>query len=487
MENPRQLAFLALREIHRRGAFTDLALDKVLQTAKLINSANRRLVTELVYGSVRRERTLDALIDQLGKKKAHQQPPDLRTILHIGLYQLRYQERIPASAAVNTTVELAKNNGFPGLKGVVNGLLRHYLRLSAAQLKQSHPESATHTDVVDRGDKGDKREKVLSTKAISDQNRPSSDPLQLPIDLVKRLGILHSFPDWIIQMWLEQLGEAETEQLCRWFNQSPTIDLRVNPLRVSREEVEAAMQAAGMDIQTVSHLPQALRVVGGTGAIQKLPGFSEGWWTIQDSSAQLVSYLLDPQPGEVVIDACAAPGGKTTHIAELIKDQGKIWACDRAASRLKKVKENAQRLQLHSIEICTGDSRNLPQFNNLADRVLLDAPCSGLGTLHRRPDIRWRITPERVAELSIMQGELLGHAATWVKPGGVLVYATCTLHPHENEDVIRSFLETHCQWQIESPPDSSLAEFLMPQGWIKVWPHRYQMDGFFMVRLRRKY
>jgi len=482
MENPRQLAFLALREIHRRGAFTDLALDRVLQTAKLSNSADRRLVTELVYGSVRRERTLDALIDQLGKKKAHQQPPDLRTILHIGLYQLRYQERIPASAAVNTTVELAKNNGFPGLKGVVNGLLRQYLRLRAIQPEQSHPEAASHTE-----DKGDKEEKVLCTNAASYQNHQSPDPLQLPTDLVTRLGILHSFPDWIIQLWLEQLGEEETEQLCQWFNQSPTIDLRVNSLRVSREEVEAAMQAAGVDIRPVSHLPQALRLVGGTGAVQQLPGFSEGWWTIQDSSAQLVSYLLDPQPGEVVIDACAAPGGKTTHIAELIKDQGKIWACDRAASRLKKVTENAQRLQLKSIAICTGDSRNFPQFTNSADRVLLDAPCSGLGTLHRRPDIRWRVTPDRVAELSIMQGELLRHAATWVKPGGVLVYATCTLHPQENEEVIKSFLEAHSHWQIESPPDSSLAEFLMPQGWIKVWPHRYQMDGFFMVRLRREY
>ena len=444
MQNPRQLAFLALRDIHRRGAFTDVALDRVLRTTKL-NSADRRLVTDLVYGTVRRSRSLDALIDQLGKKKAHQQPPDLRTILHIGLYQLRYQERIPPSAAVNTTVELAKENGFKGLAGVVNGLLRQYERLATS----------------------------------------SGEPLQLPVEPVERLGILHSFPDWIIQIWLEQLGVEETEQLCEWFNQSPTIDLRVNTLRVSIEDVETAMQSAGVDVRRVPQLPQALRVVGGTGAIQQLPGFSEGWWTIQDSSAQLVSHLLNPQRGDVVIDACAAPGGKTTHIAELMADEGKIWACDAKASRLKKLKENAQRLQLKSIQICTGDSRNFSQFTNSADSVLLDAPCSGLGTLHRRPDIRWRITPETVHELSILQGELLEQAATWVKPGGVLVYATCTLHPQENEGVIQPFLERHPHWQIEPPaPNSPLSAFSMPQGWIKVLPHQHQMDGFFMVRLK---
>ena len=454
MQNPRQLAFLALQDIQKRGAYTDIALDRVLRNANL-SSADRSLVTELVYGSVRRMRSLDALIDQLGKKKAHQQPPDLRTILHIGLYQLRYQSRIPASAAVNTTVELAKENGFKGLAGVVNGLLRQYDRLETAS-------------------------------ADAEPNSPKShDPLQLPEEPVARLGILHSFPDWIIKLWIEQLGIEEAELLCEWLNQSPTIDLRVNPLRVSIEVVEAAMQKADVDVRRVPHLPQALRVVGGTGTIQQLPGFNEGWWTVQDSSAQLVSHLLNPKAGEVVIDACAAPGGKTTHIAELMGDEGKIWACDVKASRLKKVQENAQRLQLQSIQICTGDSRDFPQFINSADAVLLDAPCSGLGTLHRRPDIRWRVTPATVDELSILQGELLEQAATWVKPGGVLVYATCTLHPQENEGVIQSFLERHSSWQIEPPSaDSPLTNFATPQGWMKVWSHRYQMDGFFMVRLK---
>lgn len=442
-QNPRQLAFLTLRDIHK-GAYADVALDRFLRASNL-SDVNRRFATELVYGSVRRQRTLDAIIDQLGKKKAHQQPSDIRTILHLGLYQLRYLTNIPVSAAINTTVELAKENKFAGLSGVVNGLLRQYDRISS----------------------------------------PNQDPLILPENLVERLGILYSFPDWIIQLWVEQWGEAETEQLCEWMNQTPAIDLRINPLKTTLEEVEKILKSADILVRKISHLPQALRLIGSTGAIQNLPGFQEGYWTVQDSSAQMVTHLLDPQPGETIIDACAAPGGKTTHIVELMKDRGKVWACDRTPSRLKKLQENAQRLNLKSIEICTGDSRNFPQFTNIADRVLLDVPCSGLGTLHRHADARWRQTPENVKELAALQKELLDSASKYVKPGGILVYSTCTLHPLENEQVIEAFLATHANWQIELPAaNSPIYSFVAPPGWIKVLPHREQMDGFFMVRLR---
>lgn len=443
MNNPRQLAFLALRDVHK-GAFADVALDRVLQKVKLPDH-DRRLMTELVYGSVRRQRTLDTLIDQLATKGSAQQPKDLRTILHLGLYQLRYQDRIPVSATVNTTVQLAKENGFAGLSGFVNGLLRQYIRLSE-----------------------------------------QADPLKLPENPGERLGIFHSFPDWIIQVWLEQIGFTETEKLCEWMNQTPTIDLRINPLQTSLSEVESAFKLAGVLVRRIPHLPQGLRLIGNTGPIKDLPGFLAGWWTIQDSSAQLVSHLLDPKPEEVVIDACAAPGGKTTHIAELMQDRGKIWACDRTASRLRKLQENAQRLKLQSIQICTGDTRQFTQFNNIADCVLLDAPCSGLGTLHRHADARWRQTPESVQELAQLQKDLLAHTANFVKVGGRLVYATCTLHPAENEQVITEFLASHPHWQIEAP-QINLPQAVNNQssGWLKVWPHQQDMDGFFIVRLRK--
>ncbi len=445
MQNPRQIAFLALREVHRRGAFADAALDRTFRNSQL-SDLDRRLVTELVYGSVRRMRSIDFIIDKLATKKSSQQPPDLRTILHLGIYQLQYLNNIPPSAAVNTTVQLAKENKLSGLSSFVNGLLRQYIRL-------------TETDL----------------NPLTITNYKSS---------VERLGILHSFPDWLVELWIEQIGETETEQLCEWFNQSPTIHLRINPLKTSIAQIETAFQAQNISTSRIPHLPQALRLNSSTGAIQNLPGYSEGWWTIQDSSAQLVTHLLDPQPGEIIIDACAAPGGKTTHSAELMQDTGTIYACDKTASRLKKLTENADRLQMKSIKIHTGDSRQFPEFINLADRVLLDAPCSGLGTLHRRADARWRHTPENIQQQSQLQSELLANAATFVKSGGVLVYATCTIHPLENEQVVRSFLDSNPDWQIEAPT-IDLPVQPSPEGWVKLWPHKHQMDGFFMVRLKR--
>jgi 16S rRNA (cytosine967-C5)-methyltransferase len=451
--NPRQLAFAALRSI-QRGVFADVALDKVLQPVELA-ARDRGLLTELVYGCVRRQRTLDFFIDCLATKPATQQPPELRLILHIGFYQLHYLDQVPPSAAVNTTVELAKQNGFAGLTGFVNGLLRQYLR--------QRP-----TDIS-----ADASEPVLN-QLIAQLPHQSSPATQL--------GIWHSYPDWIVEVWLEQFGVAATEQLCRAMNQPPPIDLRINTLRTTLEAVEAAMQTAGISTQRIPHLPQALRLPH-TGNIQNLPGFQAGEWIIQDSGAQLVGYLVDPQPGEVVVDACAAPGGKTLHLAELMGDRGQVWACDRAP-RLKKLQENCDRLGLRSIHLCPGDSRTLTQFKN-CDRVLVDAPCSGLGTLNRHADARWRQTPESVEELAVLQQSLLTQAATWVKPQGSLVYSTCTLHPAENEAVLQAFLSQHPTWQIQPPAaDSPVAPFANAEGWIKVLPHEQGMDGFFMVRLQ---
>jgi len=452
--HPRQFAFLALRAIER-GAFVDGAIDRVLHQVTL-SDLDRSLLTELVYGAVRRQRTLDALIDQFAQKKASQQPPDLRLILHLGLYQLRYLDQIPPSAAVHTTVELAKQNGFNGLAGFVNGLLRTYIR-------QTDPPS---------------------TSLAGEQ--ANADPLKLPTDAIARLGIQHSYPDWIVQVWVDQFGWEETEQLCKALNQPPHIDLRVNRLKTSVEEVVQAMTTAGVAIAPLPFLPYALRLVHHSGSIRQLPGFHEGWWTVQDASAQLVSHLLDPQPGELIVDACAAPGGKTTHMAELMGDRGTIWACDRTSSRLTRLQENIDRLGVTSIRFRAEDSRYIQDFQGQADRVLLDVPCSGLGTLNRHADARWRQSPTSVQELTQLQQELLHQGSTWVKPQGVLVYATCTIHPAENLQQITQFLQSHPEWHLEPPAETSpLAPFVTTEGTIEVFPPTHEMDGFFMVRLRR--
>ncbi|NCJ07464.1 16S rRNA (cytosine(967)-C(5))-methyltransferase [Synechococcales cyanobacterium C] len=438
----RQVAFLALQDVHR-GAYADVALNRRLPAD--LSDLDRRLVTELVYGAVRRLRTLDALMDQLAKKPALQQPPNLRTILHLGLYQLRYLDHIPAAAAIHTTVDLAKQNHLAGLSGLVNGVLRAYQR----QTQQG-------------------------------------DPLGLPSDPMARLGVLHSYPDWVIQVWHDQLGLAATEQLCCYGNQSPTLDLRINSLRADRDQVQACLAAVGVSGAPLPGLPQALRITEHSGAIQKLPGFEAGWWTVQEASAQLVGHVLNPQPGETVLDLCAAPGGKTTHLAELMQGQGTLWGCDRTPSRLRKLKQNLSRLQMPQVQLWTGDSRHLPEEIPLADAILLDAPCSGLGTLHRHADARWRQTPASVQTLAQLQQELLIAAAQHTRPTGRIVYATCTLHPQENEAVIQQFLATHPDWKL-TPPSSGLVptHWIAPAGWIKIWPQAHNMDGFFVAQLCR--
>ncbi len=469
-KNARQIAFEALRSVER-GAFADVVLDRTLTQSQL-SAQDKGFVTELVYGTVRRRRTLDALITQFGKREASKQQADLLQILRLGFYQLRYLTHVPDHAVVDTMVQLAKSQRLGKLSGVVNGMLRQYIRQNIRQSSQQQDERGA----VEVGSTSAPEESVEQTVPI--------DPLQLPADPVERLGVLHSYPDWIIQVWRSMLPDDEVSALCKWFNQSPALDLRINLQRYLLAEAEAIFGAAGVETERVAGVPSALRLKGHSGAIANFPGYADGWWAVQDSSAQLVAYLLDPQPGETIIDACGAPGGKSLHIAELMGDQGMVWSCDRTASRTKKIQQNIDRSGLSAVRPLMCDSRHQPTFAGQSDRVLLDVPCSGLGTLNRHADARWRQNPESVAGLVTLQRELLSHVATWVKPGGVMVYATCTLHPAENEEQIQWFLSQQTDWEIEPPPP----EFELSttgQGWIKVWPHQQNMDGFFMVKLRR--
>lgn len=442
MNNPRQLAFQALQNIYQHHAYTDIALDKVFFSTSISNF-DRHLVSELVYGIVRRKRTLDSLINQLATKKVTQQPLNLRIILQLGLYQLRYLDKIPPSAAVNTSVDLAKNNGLPKLSGVVNGILRSYLR-------QSEKE----------------------------------DFLILPSDFIPRLGVKYSFPDWLVSLFVEQFNVKQTKKLLDWYNQTPNIDLRVNSLKITREKLQEILLDNGIETSFLPYISQGLRLNNSSGNITQLDCFKQGLFTIQDASAQLVTHFLNPQPHETIIDACAAPGAKTTHMAELMKDSGTIIGCDRYSRRLKKITENAQRLELKSIEVVEGDSSLLTSWENQADKVLVDVPCSGLGVLHKNPDIRWHKKPEDIESLTQLQLKILENSAKWVKKGGILVYSTCTLNKQENEDIIDKFLENNSSWQLDTKNNNPNFKFpITSRGMVKIFPPVDNMDGFFMAKL----
>ncbi|MCP9841706.1 16S rRNA (cytosine(967)-C(5))-methyltransferase [Synechococcus sp. J7-Johnson] len=431
----RRVAWRVLQAV-AAGAYTDLALERELRRSPLA-PADRGLATELACGAIRQRGLLDGWIDALGKVRAERQPPPLRWLLHLGLYQLLFTARVPASAAVSTTVELAKRDGLARLAPVVNGLLRACLRR-----RQALPPGAAPWE-----------------------------PLPLPADPAASLALRGSLPPWLAAGLLQWLPSEGAEAFALAANQPPSLDLRVNRLRATREGVIEALAAAGVSAEPLPDLPWGLSLGGRSGDLRALPGYAEGHWSVQDRTAQVIAPLLDPQPGERLLDACAAPGGKSTHLAELIGDTGSVLAVDRSEGRLRRLRDNARRLGLSAIEPLTADAVLPgaipgPPF----DGILLDAPCSGLGTLARHPDARWRMTPGSISELVALQRNLLEAMLPLLVPGGRLVYATCTVHPSENGDLIVAFLEHHPGWRLLSQQQH--------------WPGPQGGDGFFAAVLQ---
>ncbi|MBM5802165.1 MAG: 16S rRNA (cytosine(967)-C(5))-methyltransferase [Cyanobacteria bacterium K_DeepCast_35m_m2_023] len=438
---PRLLAWQVLQAVSG-GAYADGALEQVLQRTQGLSAVDRGLVTELAYGTIRQQGLLNGWLDQLGKVTAARQPPKLRWVLQLGAYQLLFCSAIPAAAAVNTAVELARQVGLARLAPVVNGLLRQLLR---------------------------RREAAVDGSAATGLGPWAG--LDLPADLAASLALRRSLPPWLAAALLQWLPVPQAEAVAAACNQSPRLDLRVNPLRSSLPAVLDAFAAAGVQGQAIADLPQGLELVGRSGDLRQLPGYAEGHWSVQDRSAQRVVPLLDPKPGEWILDACAAPGGKTCQIAEHCGEQLTLWAVDRGETRLRRLQRNAARLGLTAIQVLEADACRLlelrPEWRGRFDGVLLDAPCSGLGTLARHSDARWRLSPDVIETLAQLQDQLLAGLAPLLRPGGRLVYATCTLHPRENDERIEAFLQSHQGWACS-------------QRWQR-WPG--DGDGFFAARL----
>ena len=448
---PRQLAWQVLLAVGA-GAYADVALERELQRQPL-EGADRALATELAYGAIRQRRLLDAWLDALGKVPAARQPPKLRWLLHLGLYQLLFSSRVPASAAVSTTVELAKRGGLGRLAPVANGLLRACGRQRAGA-----------------------------------GSEPWDGLGPLPEDPGAALGLRHSLPPWLAELvlaWCPPTADAagaapspDAEMFCRACNQPPALDLRVNSLRTTPAALLAAFTAAGIEVSPLPELPGGLTLLGRSGDLRALPGYVEGHWCVQDRAAQAVGRLLDTQPGERILDACAAPGGKSTHLAELMNNEGTVVALDRAEARLRRVDRNSERLGLTCIQSRHGDAATLvermPEWRGSFDRILVDAPCSGLGTLARHADARWRIDPSSIDELVLLQRQLLDGLLPLLKPQGRLVYATCTVHPRENSQLMDAVLADHPELQLQ-------------RSW-QLWPGEAAGagDGFYAALLQQQ-
>jgi 16S rRNA (cytosine967-C5)-methyltransferase len=308
------------------------------------------------------------------------------------------------------------------------------------------------------------------------RRQAAGEALPLPSDAAEALALRHSLPAWLGRDLLAWLPAERAEAFGVACNSPPALDLRVNRLRASREQVLEALQAAGLAAAPLEGLPWGLVIQGRSGDLRQLPGYAEGHWCVQDRSAQRIVPLLDPQPGERLLDACAAPGGKSTHLAEAMGDQGLVLALDRGEARLRRVQRNSERLGLTCIHTRHGDATRLaeeaPELRGSFDRILVDAPCSGLGTLARHADARWRIEPAAVDGLVTLQRQLLEGLLPLLKPGGRLVYATCTVHPRENGELIEAWLQAHPGWQ-------------RLEQW-QLWPGEQQGggDGFFAALLQ---
>lgn len=444
----REMALRALYNIDQKRTYARLALDSLLGPYPL-DPPDRALATELVYGVTRRRNTLDWIINQYASRPVTKMTPWIRNILRMGVYQLMYLERIPASAAGNEAVELAKKYGHAGTARFVNGIMREFAR---------------------------RREEIAF---------PAMDE-----DLVAHISLKYSHPPWLVERWLKRLGPDNTMDLCEANNRTPPLVVRANRLKVTRERLKEALEAEGVEVEESPDLPEAL-VIGGFPSLDGLDSFRQGWFSIQDESSMMVGRVVAPRPGEMVIDACSAPGGKATHLAELMGNRGKVIAADVHEHKLPLIRDNCRRLGVTIVVPLCADGRTLGDlFPGQADRVLVDAPCSGLGVLRRRPDARWAKSPEVIKELSLLQRELLHGASGCVRPGGVLVYSTCTTEPEENEEVREDFLQHHPEFEPEDLrpflPARFRAEQSASQGYLQLYPHIHGTDGFFIARFSRR-
>ncbi len=449
--NSRSLALQVLLECQRRGHFVHEILDKHLSQANL-SPPDRRLATQLAYGVLRRRGTLDAILRPLVARQRHQVEPWLWEILRLGAFQLALLTHIPAHAVLHETVELATDFRRPRAKGFVNAVLRALVPLLTDE-RTSGP--AADALPLEKGVYRKLAKPVLP------------DPAALPVEY---LAAAFALPRWLAGRWRERFSWEECERLGFWFAAPAPLWLRCNRLRIERAACLDAFAQAGIAAEPGEH-PQAIRLLEPV-PVGDLPGYEQGWFAVQDESAMRVATALAPLPGNRVLDLCAAPGGKTMHLAELMQNQGQVIACDVDDQRLQTVTELSRRLGINIVQTRRlGPEQNEEPPAGPFDAILVDVPCSNTGVLGRRPEVRWRLRPGNFRHLAPLQTKLLLQAAERVKPGGAIVYSTCSTEPEENRQVVENVLQAMLDLVLEAEEEQV--------------PGR-PADGGYWARLRRK-
>jgi 16S rRNA (cytosine967-C5)-methyltransferase len=428
MTTARQIAADVLHRSRSRDAFAAELIDQAL-TAATLTPQDRRFVTQLVNGVIRRRGTLDSLLKPFIKIPFHAIEPRVWDVLHLGAFQLCFLTHVPKHAAVNETVELANHVGSPKAKGFVNGVMRRVAELVTDEFTDKPGADKIPMDLASRERE---RPEKPSYRRLTRPVLP--DPVAQPDAY---FAAAFSFPKWLADRWLDRYGPEECTRLGFWFNSPPPLWIRVNKLHGDRETYRLRLAAALIDAEQGEH-PQSLRFPEHH-PIRSLPGYDDGDFTVQDHSSMLVASALAPQPGMHVLDLCSAPGGKTTHLAELMDNRGRVTACDTDPKRLETVTSLCQRLCVKGVEtVLLKENADPPA--GLFDAALVDVPCSNTGVLGRRPEVRWRLKPTEFEYLIRLQTRLLIQAAERVKPGGALVYSTCSIEPDENEGVVKAVL-----------------------------------------------
>jgi 16S rRNA (cytosine967-C5)-methyltransferase len=445
----RRKALAILNQVAQNRLTLDAILERMLGADSGLSRNDRAFANMLVFGVLRWQGKMDWIIGHFSKTPLKKINPGVLNILRLGIYQILYLTRVPISAAVNTSVELAKHSSPVWIVQYVNGLLRNVAR---------HHE-----------------------------NIPFPDPEK---NRCVALTVSKSFPKWLIEKWLLRFGPEETESICDAVNTIPPITVRTNTLVVTRQKLKEAIENTAETASITAFSPLGIRMVRPAMPIPELPAFQKGWFQVQDEAAQLVTLLLNPKPGETVLDACAGLGGKTAHMAQVMQNNGRIMALDHSQSKLNRLEKEMKRLGASIVNPIHHDLNAplSPGQTGMFDGILLDAPCSGLGVVRRNPDIKWRASKEKILGCQQKQLLFLHHLAPLVKPGGRMVYTVCSIEPEENEHVVKAFLQQQPGFGLERHHEGfpeTAASLLDDTGCLRTFPHLHDTDGFFSACLRR--